>query len=538
MVREQRKYVEAVTADLLEYKKHNKRSIEKLAASFGIENKNLIKELTELSIVNIARKYAHNSKLSVKERYNSIVALYHSQVNLSHRTSESIRLQQYSTPAPIGYIAGIFCEMDKKPDKFYFEPSAGNGLLTIASKPQWFIVNEIDGIRNANLKTQPFQKVMEQDASKPFVGFTYELDAVITNPPFGVLIDMERVRNFTTKTLDHLMAAIALQTMRHDGKAAIIIGGHTHWDDHGRIQKGKNRDFFLWLYHNYHVMDVINIDGHKLYSRQGTAFDTRLVLIDGRKIKPEGYPPLKRVTDVTVDTFDDLYDRVTSFVDIKTKKEVMVNTTFNLSDEQIKNIEDGKSAEWGASFWRDNSQNYPSPRPTLIGERDLKSFKKGMIVDYNQNHYELVDIIKGLKLQYQTIIKLRDLVTKKIKTVKGFHADPELTIVSSQKKVVLDTNKKSSVADAKSEKIYKAKQLGKKAFAHGKLRIAGRDAELLKMFKRKQVGDTDTIKIMTAWYVGWDNENLSLNTKSNDKQNKKNRIQIARAKAMAKLKLL
>ena len=410
MIREHKKYVEAVKADLLRKKKHNKLSIEKLAAGFGIRNKNLVKELTELSIVNIAREYAHNPKLSVKQRYNSIVSLYKSQVNLSHRTSESIRLQQYSTPAPIGYLAGVFCAMDKKPNKFYFEPSAGNGLLTIASKPEWFVVNEIDDIRNANLKTSPYRNVMKQDASKAFVGFAFQVDAVITNPPFGVLLDRERVGNFTTKTLDHLMAAIALQTMKHDGKAAIIIGGHTNWDDHGRIQRGKNRDFFLWLYHNYHVMDVINIDGHKLYSRQGTAFDVRLILIDSRKIKPDGYPPLKKVTDVIVDSFDQLFDRVIQYVD-----------------------------------------------------HDVSS------------------------------------------------------IVS---------------------KVIRAKELGKKAFAHGKLRIAGNDADLLKLFKANQVGDPETIKIMTAWYVGWDNENLSLNSKNSDSLKKKSRIRIARAKAMAKLKTL
>jgi len=533
------KYIDAVTADLLDSKKHNKRTIEKLASGFGIENKNLIKELTELAIVNIARKYANNNKVSVNERYNKIVGLYRSQVNLSHRTSESIRLQQYSTPAPIGYIAGVFCGMDKKPKKFYFEPSAGNGLLTIAAKPEWFVVNEIDDIRNTNLKTQAYRKVMKQDASKSFVGFEFQVDSVITNPPFGVLADRERAGNFTTKTLDHLMAAIALQTMKHDGKAAIIIGGHTHWDDHGRIQKGKNRDFFMWLYHNYNVMDVINIDGHKLYSRQGVAVDVRLILINGRKIKPEGFPPLKRVTDVTVDTFDELYNRVTAFAGIESTKEVKVNTTFTLSDEQTKNIKDGKSAKWGVSFWREDSQNYPSPRPTLIGEDNLKEYKVGQVVDYNGRNYELIDIIKGLKLQYQTIAKLRDLKTKKVKTTKGFHGEAEIRVVQqSQKKAALRTNKKSNTADIKSEKISKAKQLGKKAFADGKLRIAGRDTELLKMFKGKHIGDPDTIKIMTSWYVGWDESNLSKTTKNNEYPLKQKRIRISSARAKAKLRIL
>ena len=59
------------------------------------------------------------------------------------------------------------------------------------------------------------------------------------------------------------MAIRALETMVGDGRAAIIIGGHTKWDAKGRIQAGKNRLFFNFLYHHYHVIDVIQINGAK-----------------------------------------------------------------------------------------------------------------------------------------------------------------------------------------------------------------------------------------------------------------------------------
>lgn len=311
-------YVAAITNDLLQGKKHNKPAVEKIAASFGITNKNHVKELTELAIVNIARNIAHQP-ITVHERYNQIVNLYNTQVNLSHRTSESMRLQQYSTPAPIAFVAGIFCGFDKPGE--YFEPSAGNGLLTIVGKPGYFIVNEIDDIRNENLKTQRYKEVLSQDGSKPFARFANRFDAIITNPPFGSLMQKELVGNFWTKVMDHQMAAIALHTMKNKGKAAIIIGGHTTWDQKGRIQAGKNREFFVYLYKHYNVLDVINIDGHKLYSRQGTAFNTRLILIDGRKTKPEGFPPLQKTLELGVDTFEDLYKRVMRFVDLKESPE-------------------------------------------------------------------------------------------------------------------------------------------------------------------------------------------------------------------------
>ena len=109
---------------------------------------------TAIACVNTKRKYILIEK---EQNYFDIVDLYNHQVNLSHRTSQSILLQQYSTPAPIGYLAGIFCGIDKFDNAINgylgFEPSAGNGLLTVASKPENFIVNEIDKTRNTGICT-------------------------------------------------------------------------------------------------------------------------------------------------------------------------------------------------------------------------------------------------------------------------------------------------------------------------------------------------------------------------------------------------
>lgn len=311
-------FITAIVIDIIEKTKRNKTAIEKLAATFGIRDKNEVKELTELAIVLRARKLAHED-CTIKERFEKIVDLYYSQVNLSHRTSQSMLLQQYSTPAPIGYLAGVFCGIDKPFVRSqYFEPSAGNGLLTIAGNPSSFIVNEIDYIRNRNLEAQGFWKVLKIDATKSFPEYQKTFDAVITNPPFGVSEQKILYDTFPIKTLEHLMALRALDTMKDEGKAAIIIGGHTRWDSKGRIQAGKQRIFFNYLYSRYNVSAVINIDGKKLYSRQGTAFDTRLILIDGRKNVPSGNAPVyNAATDTVVRTFDELFDRLISVTSTK-----------------------------------------------------------------------------------------------------------------------------------------------------------------------------------------------------------------------------
>lgn len=306
-------FVNAVLKSFKDGVQYNKRSIEKLAGSFGITDKTLVKELTELAIVIRARELAHQPG-SVKERFDSIVNLYNAQVNLSHRTSQSILLQQYSTPAPIAYLAGVFCGLDKLQftGGFAFEPSAGNGLLTIAAKTERVFVNEIDVIRNNNLRKQGFNEVTQRDATQAFIGYRKRFDAVLTNPPFGVMEKPVMYESFSIKPLEHVMALRALDCMNDEGKAAIIIGGHTHWDEKGRIQAGKNRIFFNYLYSRYNVMEVINIDGHKLYSRQGTSFDVRLILIDSRKKTRSGNAPLHDGRkDVVVNSFDELFNRVT-----------------------------------------------------------------------------------------------------------------------------------------------------------------------------------------------------------------------------------
>lgn len=301
-------FVSKVGYDLENKISHNKKSIEKLASSYGITDKTEIKELTELAIVKRARQLAHHSG-TVRERFDKIVELYNSQVNLSHRTSQSILLQQYSTPAPIAYLAGVFCGIDQS--KTVFEPSAGNGLLTIAANPLQCYVNEVDKIRKRNLETQNYQHVMSQDATKPFKGFEKQFDAILTNPPFGVMETEVMYDTFPIKPLEHVMALRALDCMKDTGRSTIIIGGHTKWDDKGRIQAGKNRIFFNYLYSRYNVIDVINIDGHKLYSRQGTSFDVRLILINGRKLTLSGNAPVHDPSkDYEVKTFDDLFERV------------------------------------------------------------------------------------------------------------------------------------------------------------------------------------------------------------------------------------
>ncbi len=335
-------YIQRIRSELKQGTKYNKRSIESLAKGYGISNKNLVKEYTELAIVLNARAIAHNNKLSTYEKYLGIVELYHNQVNLSMRTSMSVMMQQYSTPAPISFLASTYVLKEQSLSGYkafknivkgstkgkikgnahltnnynnnkprYFEPSAGNGLLTIALPYAQTYVNELDDVRLENLKEQPFAKITNQDATQLFVDYLGKFDGIVSNPPFGKLSETLLFDNFKIKRLEHAMCINALRCMKDTGKASLIIGGHTSWEDSGRITGGHNRIFLNYLYHFYHVEDVIPINGKKLYSRQGTAFNTRLILINGRKTKPEGAAPLKsKLQSTVVNSHDELWERV------------------------------------------------------------------------------------------------------------------------------------------------------------------------------------------------------------------------------------
>lgn len=293
--------------------KTDRPQIEKAALRFGIQDKTIVKELTEFAIVETARNLAKGAG-TPKVKYNKIVDLYHRQANQSYRTSMSIMLKQYSTPAPIGYLMGLYCGVENG-KKTLFEPSAGNGLLTIAGTPELTTVNEIDPLRRSNLERQKFFNVSGKDASLPFHQYKKKFDTVISNPPFGSLGKPEVVDNYKIHDLDHYMTILALDTMKDNGKAAIIVGGHPTFDELGRIRSPKDRFFFNYLYHHYNVDDIILIDGKKLYSRQGTAFNTRLILISGRKEYPEGFTPLANVTARrVVKSFDELFDRVSGHI--------------------------------------------------------------------------------------------------------------------------------------------------------------------------------------------------------------------------------
>lgn len=327
----QKEFSRAVAADMLEALATGKKpyrsilDLRKRAESCGMtvdkdgRDDILLQELVEDGLVTAARDVIESKTYGGPKSetcYDAICQLYEMQPTIAQRSSQRIKMQQYSTPLPMSFVADMFAYQPGK-TKSVLEPTAGNGMLVIGVPADIIHANELDETRLANLREQGFKEVTSQDGDEPFEG-TY--DAIIANPPFG----NREARMYDGKSiagLDPQIALNALDSMADDGRAAIIIGGNLEYAPNGAIKSKKA--FFTYLYNHYNVKGIVDMDG-KLYQRQGTTFPTMMILIDGRRSEEDRaqstvYPPVKTKAVKKAETFKDLYDTVVSLLESKEK---------------------------------------------------------------------------------------------------------------------------------------------------------------------------------------------------------------------------
>lgn len=265
-----------------------------------------LQELAETAIVKRARGIASSESTNDAVKFERIKTLYENQPSLNQRDSERVMKQQYSTPAPYAFLADMYVKGNGKVIESALEPSAGNGMLTIGLPIDKVHVNDIDAQRLANLRRQGFKNVTSQDGTQPFAD--KNIDVVVTNPPFGSATPKE-YDGYKISSLEGQMAINALESMKDDGRAAIIIGGKTEYAKNGSLNP-KDKAFLGYLYSHYNVEDVINVDGG-LYAKQGTSYPTRIILINGRRLNENAFPPVKdKARAETVKDYDELYKRI------------------------------------------------------------------------------------------------------------------------------------------------------------------------------------------------------------------------------------
>lgn len=297
-----RSFIDTVKGWITNKEKTDIRGLRKLADGLGIDVKDTtLQEYVEVAVVELGREIAQGN-LTEAQKLEAITELYYSQPSITMRSAEKIEKQQYSTPVPLGFIAGLY--VGNNNPKSVLEPSGGNGMLLINFAPSIVTANEIDPVRLENLQEQGFGNVTNQDAMQPFnIGLQ---DGVVMNPPFGsspeVVVDGYRING-----LDEKMIVNALSNLAPNGKAAIIMGGHNRYDDKGRLI--SERIFFNYLYSHYNVEEVVNVDG-QLYQKQGTTFPIRIILINGVKEVKQGLPPINNNNETVpvAKSFNDVYN--------------------------------------------------------------------------------------------------------------------------------------------------------------------------------------------------------------------------------------
>lgn len=298
--------------------------LRKRASELGMEVDNdgrtdiLLQELVEDGLVRAAREVVGRKGRDSRASYDLICKLYEMQPTIAARSSNRIKMQQYSTPLPMAWIANRFA-MANKADGKVLEPTAGNGMLVFTVPVEQVRANELDETRLDNLREQGFAEVTQQDATEPFAG-GMQYDAVIANPPFGKREAVEYDGKMIPG-LDPQITLNALASMKDDGRAAIIIGGNMEYAINGAI-KSMN-PFFTYLYDHYNVKGVIDMSGG-LYAKQGTTFPTRMILIDGRRSNEERaqtavYPPVESKAIRKAESFDDLYEIINEVLNSKEK---------------------------------------------------------------------------------------------------------------------------------------------------------------------------------------------------------------------------
>ena len=303
------KFISNIGAKLLTRQKiEGIKQLRQIAKECGLEDvkDTDLQELAESAVVRIARGISGSNAMSEAQKFDTIKKLYEDQPSLNQRDSERVMKQQYSTPAPYAFLADMYVKGNGKEVKSALEPSAGNGMLTIGLPMDAVHVNDIDAQRLANLRRQGFKNVTSQDGTQPFAD--KDVDVVVTNPPFGSATPKE-YDGYKISSLEGQMAINALKSMKDDGRAAIIIGGKTEYAKNGSLNP-KDKAFLGYLYSHYNVEDVINVDG-SLYAKQGTTYPTRIILINGRRLDENVFPPVKsKARAEAVKDYDELYKRI------------------------------------------------------------------------------------------------------------------------------------------------------------------------------------------------------------------------------------
>lgn len=240
-----------------------------------------------------------------REAFDRAQILYYGLPVARMRTATSIAMQQFSTPLPMSVLVQhLLVGHDDTTGKVLLEPTAGNaGLTCVVSSDVQRCAVELDGQRFEALQQQPGIAAVHGDAVHLRFREAFEVpdgfDYVIANPPFG---SMPAARSFgsmkSVTKIDHYIALRALADRKDDGRAVFILGADSPMSD-GTI-KGASKGFYAYLHDHYTIHGFTEVDG-RLYARQGSAYNVRVIVVGDRRPVPAQNVPVPEKLSIITD---------------------------------------------------------------------------------------------------------------------------------------------------------------------------------------------------------------------------------------------
>ena len=235
----------------------------------------------------------------------------------TRRSNEQVRLQQFSTPLPLAYAALQAAAV--RPGDIVLEPSAGTGMLAVMAECALgsrnnrargsLVLNELAAVRAGLLSAIFPEASVTRYNAEAIADHLPDVrpSVVLMNPPFSASPGVDRKRH--DADLRHLRSAFFM--LRPGGRLVAItsancIPGDAAWnscfDSFASVAGGNEQA---------KVVFTMAVDG-RAYTKRGTGFDTRLIVIDRSDTSINGDPELD--TNARASNAAELLDAVISKV--------------------------------------------------------------------------------------------------------------------------------------------------------------------------------------------------------------------------------
>ncbi|MEP6850608.1 MAG: hypothetical protein ABI999_17245 [Acidobacteriota bacterium] len=302
--------VERITAIIdIEKRSITNRELLDICSTFGVETlsnePHLCHEIAEASFnLLLSRKYARELLDSNDPTRACSEILRHLEKRLptqTWRSSRQAEYQQFSTPAPIAYLAAYLLNL--KSTDTVLEPSCGTGSLAVWAHACGAIVvtNEIDTRRCDLARLLGFDPT-EHDAQfiDDLMPESVIPNVILSNPPFSST-GGRVARNQYKFGFRHVESA--LRRLGEGGRFAVILG------ENGSASSRAGKRLWESLLPDIRVSVFIELPGREYY-RNGTTICVTLIL--GRKIREQvddSNPAEVSTTIITASSVEDAFEK-------------------------------------------------------------------------------------------------------------------------------------------------------------------------------------------------------------------------------------